>query len=264
MRTYTSIFIPFLLTLLHNFPASTGATPQQSLRNTSIPTKLHVLGDPDPFLDDPCGPPEAPRAGRPGSKSTCGTVVADDLPAGSPFKLSCQMDNTGFIMNWDTCRSSVNAACAALTLATNPAVDRWVWAPPGTALEGDQPRPNCSVGFWNPSNGALLPDYERCKSDIFSRMIDGCATTAGTNVAAVNLAKLPRRTLTERFTGKAVSAGYPSEWFPFPPFFWLFAGEGGDIGGMALDGGIVDGANGIVVWAGYLMVPQNWEPGAET
>ncbi|KAI4172329.1 MAG: hypothetical protein LQ343_003587 [Gyalolechia ehrenbergii] len=134
MRTYTSIFIPFLLTLLHNFPASTGATPQQSLRNTSIPTKLHVLGDPDPFLDDPCGPPEAPRTGRPGSKSTCGTVVADDLPAGSPFKLSCQMDNTGFIMNWDTCGASVNAACAALALATNPAVDRWVWAPPGSVF----------------------------------------------------------------------------------------------------------------------------------
>lgn len=95
-------------------------------------------------------------------------------------------------------------------------------------------------------------------------MIDGCATTAGTNVAAVNLAKLPRRTLTERFTGEAVSAGYPSEWFPFFPLFLVVWGEGGDIGEVALDGGIVDGANGIVVWAGYLMVAQNWEPGAET
>ncbi|KAL8938500.1 MAG: hypothetical protein Q9216_003860 [Gyalolechia sp. 2 TL-2023] len=205
MKAYTSLLVPFIL----SFPASTGSTPQQASRNTSVTSsQVHVLGDPDPLLDDPCGPPNVPRTGTPGSKSTCAAVVAEDLPAESPFRLSCQTDGTGFVMNWETCQASVNAACAALVLATNPPVDRWVWAPP-SANEGDTIRPNCSVGFWNPSNGALLPDYDRCRRDILNRMVEGCAATRETNVAAVNLAKLPRRTLTERFTGEAVNVGYP-------------------------------------------------------
>lgn len=61
-------------------------------------------------------------------------------------------------------------------------------------------------------------------------MIEGCAKDKANNVAAVNLKKLPHRTATERFTGEAVDAGYPSQLTFFSsPFldgsFFLFLGE---------------------------------------
>ncbi|KAL8712895.1 MAG: hypothetical protein Q9225_006864 [Loekoesia sp. 1 TL-2023] len=229
MRTFASFFPPFILSFLHTLPTSAipsvpGHISQISDGQVAVPTtpspptatirnrpQVHVLGDPNYLLADPCGPPNAKSADVRGSKSTCNASVSADLAPDSPFKLDCKRDDTGYTMNWNTCRAAVNAACALLVSATNPLKDQWIWAPAprtnqGTAL-------NCTLGFWYPSNGALLPDFNRCRDDIWGRMIDGCATKALNNVAAVNLERLPRRTQTERDTGKAVDPGYPSKCF---------------------------------------------------
>ncbi|KAL8919954.1 MAG: hypothetical protein Q9208_006522 [Pyrenodesmia sp. 3 TL-2023] len=181
--------------------------PRDNNNNTAI-LRPHVRGRPNPVLPDPCGPPfgQPGNAAR-GSKSTCGAQVSPTRPFNDPFHLQCQLDSTGYTMNWDTCRRAIGAACTLLTQATNPTRDAWVWAPVFTSTTA--PALNCSVAFWLPTRGALAPDTERCRDDIFARMIEGCET-AGVNVASVNLKRLPRRTRTERFTGEAWDPGYPS------------------------------------------------------
>ncbi|KAL8743074.1 MAG: hypothetical protein Q9184_008157, partial [Pyrenodesmia sp. 2 TL-2023] len=182
----------------------------------------HAIGRPNPLLPDPCGPPFGqPGNAVRGSKSTCAAQVSTTRPFTDPFHLECQLDDTGYTMDWDTCRRAVGAACTLLTQATNPTRDAWVWAPVFT--RPTTPALNCSVAFWLPERGALAPDTQRCRDEIFGRMIDGCESI-NANVASVNLKRLPRRTRTERFTGEAWDPGYPS----------------------------------------YLIVAQNWVPGAET
>ncbi|KAL8824426.1 MAG: hypothetical protein Q9170_008159 [Blastenia crenularia] len=165
-----------------------------------------------------------------GSKSTCNANVSQDLDTASPFALKCEKDNTGYTMNWSSCRASVNAACSTLALATNPAYDKWIWPPAATAVNG-KPVLGCSIAFWNPSNGALIPDYNRCRNDILGHMIDGCAgqNQEWYNVASVNLKRLPHRTETERDTGEAVDPGYPSEFDPLSGL-WYFWWEGEEVG----------------------------------
>lgn len=141
MVPHPTLLLPILLTFLLSIhpSVSPGVAPRPPQVSSSrdnqipIPTPLPVIGKPNPFAEDPCGPNNIHHhqsdsdGGKPGSKSTCAAVVDGDLPTGSPFKLGCEKDNTGYTINWDTCRASVNYTCGVLSLGTNVAVDKWVW-----------------------------------------------------------------------------------------------------------------------------------------
>lgn len=91
-----------------------------------------VLGTPIPLSPDPCGPPagQDPRA-RPASESTCFSYVSKGLDDDHPFKLNCTTDKTGYTLNVENCRKSLNAVCSTLALGSfsdGVGRDRWVWA----------------------------------------------------------------------------------------------------------------------------------------
>lgn len=108
-----------------------GVSPQRTNNdNTTTPLDSHVVGRPNFHLPDPCGPPRGqPGNAGSGSRSTCDAQASAGRPVNDPFRLQCQLDDTGFTMNWDSCRLAVGAACTLLTQATNPTGDAWVWAP---------------------------------------------------------------------------------------------------------------------------------------
>lgn len=124
---YPPLFFDLFLLLL--IP-TIDATPQLSPNNNNNTLKPYVVGRPNPVLPDPCGPPFGqPGNAVRGTKSTCDARASTTRPVNDPFRLQCQLDDTGYTMNWDTCRRAVGAACALLTQATNPTWDAWVWAP---------------------------------------------------------------------------------------------------------------------------------------
>ncbi|KAL9592587.1 MAG: hypothetical protein Q9179_006566 [Wetmoreana sp. 5 TL-2023] len=206
----------FLITCLpvsNQTPALPGINPTNTNHHSTHTVGWdQVIGIPDASLPDPCGPPLGQAKDKPGSASTCNATASTSLPAESPFALTCLTDNTGYTMNWTSCRAGRNSVCSSLSLSSlyyrdSPlGRDQWRWAltPPGNY--------NCSLAFWVPSNGSLVPSASRCLDNIFGEMIDRCEAKGGTtNVAAVNLKRLPHRTGTERDTGEAVDPAYLSE-----------------------------------------------------
>ncbi|KAL8801149.1 MAG: hypothetical protein Q9182_004654 [Xanthomendoza sp. 2 TL-2023] len=210
LLTTLLITSPSLITALIPSPPTTSDKNHHDRNHSPIPPSKppQVLGTPIPLLPDPCGPPIGQTDGRAASKSTCATSVDAGLPDDNPFKLTCGTDATGYTLNMEACRKSVNAACATLAYGRydqGVGTDRWVWPAP------ENLRSNCTLGFWVPSNSSLLPNYNRCVDDIYEKMISGCEGDAKANVGSVNLKRLPHRTATERDTGESVNPSYPSE-----------------------------------------------------
>lgn len=125
----TATAVPGLPDLSPRGVAPPGAAAQRT-NNDNNTLDPHVIGSPNFRLPDPCGPPFGQaRDAAMGSRSTCDAQASVSRPFNDPFRLQCQLDDTKYTMNWDTCRRAVGAACTLLTQATNPTRDAWVWAP---------------------------------------------------------------------------------------------------------------------------------------
>ena len=193
------------------------ALPDDNFRSSgTAPRKSRQLLN---YHTDPCGPPR-PR-GPPGPShpvttavSTCGEVVAPSIAADGNYSVgrisdatpsshgvNCINDHTGEILNFTSCERNLENLCIQLQ---NPQVQRgqWLWSSGG---------PNCTFGVWLPideETSAQIPAYAHCRNDIMEPMARWCGydTHGRSNVATVNLAKLP----TPNFTGEAVDANHPS------------------------------------------------------
>ena len=168
-------------------------------------------GQPNASLVDPCGPPDNPAPGAPGSFNTCHQNVSTEdatssgaaLDGFGAYSVRCLNDGTGYVLDQKTCSDSAITICYQIsgmygTKYQTP--NQWIWSTENG---------NCTFGYWLPAGGAPPPSYERCTTGIMGVMNEACQGPKF-NAASVNLLQLPWSNSSGNGTGQAVDAGYPS------------------------------------------------------